>query len=260
MKLLLIILLILLIVYLIIFKKSKEMFVNNNTEILESILNNTYFINMDINKFRLNYLTKQLKDNGIKINRFKAYSGKNLNRIELINNNYLTKINILKDGQLGCAYSHCKLLEKIQNENIKYALILEDDVIIPKNFKKQIKNILNYLPNEWDLLYLGGCNIKGKLINKYFIKPTINNNLYNLCAHAYIINKKSINKILKIIKPMTIPIDNQLRDNFKNINVYFVNPNIIIQNKDIISTRRVLDGKKQSIFWKNNQQNISIIK
>ena len=58
--------------------------------------------------------------------------------------------------------------------------------------------------------------------------------------------------------PIKEPIDNQLRKHFNNMEVYFVNPNMILQNKDIRSSRRDIDGLPQSVFWKKNHAVINI--
>ena len=115
------------------------------------------------------------------------------------------------------------------------------------------------MPSSWDIIYLGGCNIKGKRYNNNFIIPTDNTGTYNLCAHAMLINKANVYKLINILTPIKIPIDEQLKMNFKNLNVFFVYPNIINQNKDLISIRRVLDGSKQSMYWKRNHTNVTII-
>ena len=59
-----------------------------------------------------------------------------------------------------------------------------------KNFKKNIKYIIKNAPKNWDIIYIGGCYIKGKLTKKKFIKPTIYNSRFNLCTHGFILNKK----------------------------------------------------------------------
>ena len=233
-------------------------------------LPNIYIINMDINKDRINILNKYFIKQKIKYIRFPAYNGKLLNEKYLINENILNRKHSLLKGQLGCAYSHYKLLNQIKKRKESISLILEDDVIIPNNFKTKLNYILNNLPKKWDIIYLGGCNVYGEKINKtncninskcpnMYITPVRYNNTYNLCAHAYLVNKNSIVKVINSFTPFYRPIDSQLRDNFKKIEVFYINPNIIIQNKDIRSTRRDLDGLEQSKYWKHNQTNFNVI-
>ena len=55
------------------------------------------------------------------------------------------------------------------NSKKDYYLILEDDVILPENLNEEITYILNNSPYNWDIIYLGGCNVSGKKYNKTLI-------------------------------------------------------------------------------------------
>lgn len=216
-----------------------------------------YFINLDINKNRLLSIKKQSKN--INLTRFAAINGKYVNEKKLIRDKILFKNHRLLKGQLGCALSHYYLLKKIYKSSNNISIVLEDDIIIPDNFKSKLQNILNNLPAKWDIIWLGGCNIKGKLINNMFIKPTVYSGMYNLCTHAYLVNKKSIPNILKYLIPIYRPIDSQLRTYFKKLNIYYVYPNLIYQDKNMISVRRELDNLQQSEFWKNKHDKVTIV-
>ena len=235
----------------------------NKSEKIENFENDRdhipiYVINLDQNKDRWGSITTEAKKQNINLKRFPAYFGKNLDEKKLIKDGILFKNHMLLKGQLGCAYSHYKLIkDKIEGKK-QIILVLEDDIVIQKNFKNRLSEILSDLPEKWDLIFLGGCNVKGKLYKGKYIIPTHFNYSYNLCAHAYIINPKSVKKVLKTLKPFYRPIDSQWRDHFKDLNVYYVFPNFILQNKDLISTRREIDGLKQSNYWKKHHDQVSI--
>ena len=236
--------------------KINENFTSNKNN---GIIENTdiFVINLDKDKDRWNYY-KNLNIPLIKINRYNGLYGKDLDRNDLIESGVLAEKNVLKDGQLGCALSHMNLWNYSLKYPNKYLLVLEDDAILEKNIYKKINDLEDYLPEKWDVIFLGGCNVYGKKYNEKFIIPTKYNKLYNLCLHAMLINKKSISKLNKIMKPIMIPIDNQIRDNYKDLNIFYANPNLINQNKDLISSRRVIDGLPQSEFWKKNHLNMTI--
>jgi GR25 family glycosyltransferase involved in LPS biosynthesis len=255
-------LILLLIILLIIFYflnnylKIHENFISNNKN---GIIENTdiFVINLEKDNDRWNYY-KNLNIPSIKINRFNGIYGKDLDRNNLIKSGVLSTTNVLKDGQLGCALSHMNLWNYSLKYKNKYLLVLEDDVILEKDIYNKINNLENYLPENWDVIFLGGCNVYGKKYNEKFIIPTKYDKLYNLCLHAMLINKKSIPKLNSIMKPIMVPIDNQIRDNYKSLNVFYANPNLINQNKDLISSRRVIDGLPQSEYWKKNHLNMTI--
>lgn len=189
--------------------------------------------------------------------RFDAIHGKKCDREKLIKEGKLERENDLLDGQLGCALSHLACMDLIKNQKEPYGLILEDDVIIPENFSEIIEDLKKYFPKKWDIIFLGGCNIFGKKVNEKLIKPTSIDYTRNLCMHAVLLNKDNVQKVIDKLTPLYRPIDSQLRIYFKDMDVFYANPNIINQNKDWISNRRILDGLPQSEYWKKHHMDIN---
>ena len=62
-------------------------------------------------------------------------------------------------GHFGCLNSHRNILNKIKLEKNGMTIILEDDVEICSDFTEKLNSILDNLPDNWDLLYLGGWNV-----------------------------------------------------------------------------------------------------
>lgn len=243
-----------------------EKYVNYNHQLRKHTIKNRptikyVVINLDQNKNRLDKILKQASRENIKIERYPAIYGKDLDEKRLILDKVLDSHHRLRKGQLGCAMSHIYLLKKLYFylRDTDYALILEDDIILPRNIEDKIYKKLEMAPKDWDVIYLGGCNIIGKSIqNDSFIIP-FDKKGTNLCAHAYLIKKSSIPFLIKCLRPLQAPIDEQWRRYFKDMNVYFVNPNIIIQDKNLRSIRRDIDGLPQSQFWKEHQTDIQIL-
>lgn len=212
-----------------------------------------YFINLEENRDRWDNLSPELKE---KIIRFPAINGKELDKNKLIKDGIISEKNILLMGQIGCALSHISILKKIQQQDEPYGLILEDDVIIPPNFSlEKIK-----LPDDFDICFLGGCNIKGEKIDENWIRPTSKNGVFNLCWHAVLVKKGNVQKIIDLLTPLRRPIDSQIRDEYDKLNVFYHYPNLIIQNKNLRSTRRDIDGIPQSKYWKKHHLDVTIIK
>ena len=65
-----------------------------------------------------------------------------------------TKDRTITVGEIGCALSHYKIWEKMVNEKIEKALILEDDVVFLENFNEEYTNIQN-ISFHYDLFLLG---------------------------------------------------------------------------------------------------------
>ena len=94
-------------------------------------------------------------------------------------------IRTLHTVKVGCSLSHYSLWEKLINENIEKALILEDDVVI-KN--PDFISIIDNIPTDaYDLIYVGRKKMSNNKeeqaidINSSLVKPTFS---YWGCAYV----------------------------------------------------------------------------
>lgn len=149
-------------------------------------------------------------------------------------------------GQIGCTLSHFSILKNCLENQYKNYLILEDDFEIDldeNSFLEKLQACLQDLPNDWDVLYLGG-----NLTNEYgqFPIAKYSKNLYqvNSChtTHAIAINHKAASKIANTIGEITDIVkwisNNGTIDVFlskiflKKNNCFISNPNLILQQED----------------------------
>jgi glycosyl transferase family 25 len=109
----------------------------------------TLLINLNKDKDRLDFMSRQLKSLGISFERVEAIYGKEYKGNEY-DKDLAVKLNgkELSVGEVGCALSHKRSVEKFLESQSDYCLILEDDVKIDKDFKnileKEIKNNEEY--------------------------------------------------------------------------------------------------------------------
>jgi len=60
-------------------------------------------------------------------------------------------------GNFGCTSSHRSILELIRYHSWERTLILEDDFQIRhEDFTERFDNLIGFVPDNWDMLYLGG--------------------------------------------------------------------------------------------------------
>jgi GR25 family glycosyltransferase involved in LPS biosynthesis len=146
----------------------------------------------------------------------------------------LAKFNNLRKGEIGCFMSHIHIFEKIVEENIDNALIMEDDCIFCDNFYQIFEKVYKY-SFLYDILYLGGrflpnyvmksnnfiqCN--DNIVQHNYKKDYIfnNNNLNgedldfrfdtDRTTSCYIISKSAAKKLLDVFNKselIVIPID-----------------------------------------------------
>jgi GR25 family glycosyltransferase involved in LPS biosynthesis len=98
-----------------------------------------------------------------------------------------------KLAHLGCKDSHKRLLSKIYDDELEYCLVFEDDVELCENFEVKLNEIIEELPKDWDIVYLGGWNLGDK--KPYSTKLDIAEKIYT--THSYLIRRKFIPKLLE---------------------------------------------------------------
>lgn len=101
-------------------------------------------------------------------------------------------------GSYGCYSSHYTIIKNcLQDSNINNVLILEDDAIFCDNFNTLVGEFLSNLPNDWEMIYLGGQHIRKP-------KDTIINNSVGIGTninrtHAYGVSRNGMIKLDKLL-------------------------------------------------------------
>lgn len=113
-----------------------------------------YVVNMDSRTDRWAHVSKQLDNLGLKYERLSATVGKELSieQQKLFNKRkfLLEQKKPVVLGEIGCAYSHRRIWQNIIDNDIDYALVLEDDVNLDVKLLDFLANEKNY--NEFDML------------------------------------------------------------------------------------------------------------
>ena len=237
----------------------------NNHNVNENFTNmeyDVYFINLDRSKDRYNKIVKRMKDEKLNYKRWKAVDGSLLDLDDLKKKNIITKDNKMIKGAIGCSLSHISLWKNALKER-KNIIVLEDDVLIEKNFKKKLNKYLEQLPNNWDILYLGASNINGKKYSKNLLKPNKmknKNSTHNTGMYGMLINKRYLKKLIKNNEPIGGNIDKIIKNKlFDNSQIYICNPPIILHDNNVPSMRRVLSNKSATTSWFSDIQNKVVI-
>lgn len=175
---------------------------------------NDYFdkvilINLDRREDRLKKLSTQLNNLGITFERFSAIDGK------------AEGIDPIVAGRM----SHTKVWE----ENLgKKVLILEDDAEFVDNFNEKFAEVIQTLPSDWDVFYLGALVAKttGKLIqvNEHWYKQVVSTG-----SHAYCIRPGKMGYFINKLKDYQWYIDIGLRLEAIDNNCYITQPNLVTQ-------------------------------
>lgn len=162
--------------------------------ILDNI--NFKYINLDNRPDRKAEVENELLKVNITAERFSA-----INKLE---NDKIIFPKTYTDGNAGCVLSHFNLLETYNSDKILG--ILEDDVVFCDDFKERFDYIEKEFDLEWDMFFLSSfyhLNDDKQRWNEngdyeFTGIKYIHRTYGSFCTHAYLVNPKSIEKILKL--------------------------------------------------------------
>lgn len=114
-------------------------------------------------------------------------------------------------GELGCLESHRQVLQRIRDEALPRALVLEDDVVFRPDFPDVLKALMK-TPIPWDMIrFMGSKKIEQKghrpiapLFGRYTLArlPSTHGG-----AHAYLVTREAAIRLLDHSERSWLPID-----------------------------------------------------
>ena len=166
-------------------------------------------INLDRRTDRMEKIDAQLKELGIEYERFSAVDGKELG------------INPIFAGTM----SHVEVLKNNRDSRI---LVLEDDAQFVDNFNEKFEEVMQTLPNDSDIFYLGALLPKstGKVtpVNQHWARQVMTTG-----SQAYCINPARVNYFIENLDGYEWYIDIGLRVFAEKYNAYIAQPNLVTQ-------------------------------
>lgn len=169
-------------------------------------------------------------------------------------------------GMIGCSWSHAEVYKTIVAHKYKKTLILEDDVVIAQEQVHIWPLVLQELPANWELLYLGfaekevappfaffkkavyhvqhlfgGLNYSHRTISNLYPKrmgKVLYKAGYHDCTHAYGLTLSGAEKLLRLQTPISFFPDNLLAHAATNeiVDAYIIQPKIINQQYQVGTT------------------------
>jgi len=208
-----------------------------------------YVINLEYDHARLQRFTQRMGDNKLSFTRFKGIDGRTLNRNNMIKNKIITKSfdQIATPGEVGCAMSHVTLWDLAQQSKKPYIIVFEDDIMIQKNLGWRLHQLSHYIKQyQFDLLLLGRDQGTQKACQLGKLKPHMchfyHNNVfpreepsrfetrkiitppYSGGTFAYIINTKSIPRLIKTHHPINNIADREYWNPEHQLDIKAVHP------------------------------------
>lgn len=197
----------------------------------------TYIVHYKLLVNRKENLEKELKKLALNYEFVSLYDRNNLD------SKVLNKFKELEGVHIANFISHIEIYKRLINSGDSFCLVLEDDSVPNKKFKKNINNYLDKLPDNFDLFYVsqGKGNFHIPILNRRPLK-----NIYfkeneetswgghgaTRFADGYFVSKKCAKKLIEEFESnnkISKTIDwwkNQIIEKYK-LNVYWAEPTII---------------------------------
>lgn len=211
----------------------------------------TFIINLKDNTTRRNAMQTQLDKTSLNYQFIEAVNGASLSDSELKKRVADYPDCMLTKGEIGCALSHLKIYQKIADEKIDHALILEDDAVIPEDITETVNQLVQLDNNHCNVYLLSAVNryIKNKKSHSRVCK------VYDADGtHGYLINQQAAKKLLSVLNPVRYEADMWQVFRFNNyINVYCLIPHIINNNdttkfSSLLEQERVKNREKREAY------------
>jgi glycosyl transferase family 25 len=191
-----------------------------------------WVINLKRSIDRNNYITTHLNELGLPFELIEGVDGQNLTPKEFaaIYSGEQAVISIgreLSRGEIGCSLSHLKLYQRMIDENLDEALILEDDVVIDSDFFEIIKRKV-FFPKDWELIlfYHGGTQIsfwQRKTFYQHYQFVKFAHKTWG--SLSYIIKQSAARKLLAHAYPIRVPADSLTGGDIRTgVRLYGINP------------------------------------
>lgn len=179
-----------------------------------------YLINLDDSTERLQSASEQLTREGVDFIRVSAFDGRGKSMADFKDydavaaESYMGRS--LRGGEMGCYYSHLQCIQQFLASSHNYAVVIEDDVLIPANAMKKLQKTLSWLQEKkivWDVINFGAQK------NKIYSKLTEIANHKIVKAHYFPMTTTGIvwtrpgaQRFLDYSKTIYAPVDNTLRE------------------------------------------------
>jgi glycosyl transferase, family 25 len=187
-------------------------------------IDKVYYINLDDRKERMTKFEGKYRPIfGDKLTRISAVNGRtyrySLNEIAL-----MRKANwdiCRKPGVQGCFLSHMYIYQTMVRQNVKLAIVLEDDAMLLDNVsvESDLKDVLDHAPKNFEVIFIGyeKTDVLKPVNEKIGI---VNKNPY---SHAYLITLEGARNLLQafMTQGMSHAIDYFLTLNLRSKNILY---------------------------------------
>lgn len=159
-------------------------------------------------------------------------------------------------------YTALKQLALAANETSDLVMLLEDDVVISPNFQERWKELWPYVPDDWDLLRVGGFKYAGRNCSQYVNKhvdraawydPPPSGPCHYCGSQAYVVRPGRLSRVLQRVEKLkfvladiafgaaTPPLEDP--SEAPPLNIFSVKPFLVFEDPRFGSVRDLVDER-----------------
>lgn len=224
-----------------------------------------FIINLARSESRLKKMTAALADMNIEFRRIEAVDGEFLGASEVASfydsNHTDVYYKHLNNGEIACYLSHRKAWQIMVDEQLPFAVILEDDITLTDGLVHVMETV-SQLPTDWDYIKLAEQPVKRKAVDSQEF-ASLQRVIYNkLPARtcAQVVSLAGAHKLLNHSQRIFRPIDIDLQYWWeKELRVFGLIPYVAMPDMTVnseIDTRQQRRHATQSLVqkWRNMWQ------
>lgn len=188
---------------------------------LSNYFDKIFCINLDSRKDRWDAVQKQFDTHDFSVERIPAIAGSKMN---------LQFPPEIKEGAVGCSLSQLFAFMLAKQYGTNSFLLFEDDVEFDPDFMHKFIRYYSEVPDDWDILYLGGQHFHGMNLNQ--VSEHIYKCEYTLSAHSVAFKFRVYDRFINSLIDITKPCDVHYAQSHKELNAYVMVPHLTWQRND----------------------------
>ncbi len=140
----------------------------------------------------------------------------------------------LQTKHVAATLTHILLWQTMKYQPDESFVALEFDVRFVDGWEEKFDWAMKFLPDDWDLVYLGSCCCKDRetypVEGDGYAQTTLFDVRYPLCGHAIMYRKKCLETLLTVHQKINMPLDIAMHYlSLPKLRVYTILPSIVGQ-------------------------------
>ncbi len=189
---------------------------------INNFFEHIFCVNLERRTDRLEEIKAELQKFNITVEFIKGVDGRELKIPDMMSSDGQK----VSPGDIGCSQSHLKIARLAKERGIKKYFVLEDDAVFADNFNEVFADYMAQVPEDWQMLYLGGNHMGGY----QQVKENVAKIFLTFTTHAYGVNgDAAIDGIIEVLGGANEKVDVAIATLHKRLQCYVFRPHLCFQ-------------------------------